>query len=66
MFSPDWTKACPGTELNSGLGRDQAHEGWALDLPPGCQSAAAEYEEEPLRTGAKYCTEHGVSSKGRN
>lgn len=66
VSSSDWTETRPGTELDSGLGRDQAHEGWALDLPPGCRSAAPEYEEETLRTGAQHCTEHGFPSEGRN
>lgn len=66
MFSQDWTKACPGADLNSGLGRDQAHEGWALDLPPGCWPATTEYEEEALRAGTQHCTEHGFPSEGRN
>lgn len=66
VFSQDRTKACPGSELNSGLGRDQAHEGWTLDLPPRCGPATTEYEEETLRAGVKHCTEYGFPSEGRD
>lgn len=65
VFPQDRTKACPGSDLNSGLGGDQAHEGWALDLPPGCRPATAEYEAETRGTGAQYCTEYGFPSEGR-